>query len=207
MSIKRVATDQEKREFLLKPALDDAIAGENPLSRALERSITVEIEPEDYEALLNRMMRTPVQAHVKELLDDVFLKESMASLLSETQLELKAAKAPTVVMWVEHFPAPPKADGGWLKCKDTHPCMQPWIALYEKYEECVATSRNKLNIRRACQENLPIDIVITKCYDAKGKTSEERKKKLLRFVVFEPLAENQKGFDSYIEFKKENDDK
>ena len=196
---KRVASEIEKREFY-GLVLNDVLVGDNALARRLERDIPVQMEESDIEALLDRMMKTPLQKDVMDLLDDIVFKPSMTSLLSDRQDALKIAKKPTLNVVFKHFPAPSKADGGWLGCKNTHPQMKAWALIYTKYEEyIVSSSRNKYNLRMACEHELPVDIVITKGFDTEGACKELRKKRLLRFVIFEPLAENQKGCDVFTQ--------
>ena len=96
--------------------------------------------------------------------------------------------------------SPSKEEGGWLGASPNHPRIKAWDKLYKKYQDyIICSARNNLSRRAAEDNDLPIDVVITMAYDAKGATKEHREEKLLRFVIFEPLPESQKGLDVFKE--------
>lgn len=190
MAKKRVATQEEKRHLFDTEVLTDYIEkGENALALLLRKPVLIEISPEDRQALLDRMMRTPYHKAIFFMLNDILASDGMTSL-SEDQQALAKQKKPKVRVTFTHFLPPAKLDGGWQRAKPEHERIQAWSAVYRQYEDyIIQSSRNAINMREAIQNELPIDMVVTTTL----------KNKLLRVVIFEPLPENQRGPDIFIE--------
>lgn len=195
---KRLATEEEKKEAL-NETLSEIIDGEHGLSHSLERRLPLTISDEDYETLLTRMMKTPKQIEVFELLQDIIFKPVMANYLSERQKLLQSAVEPVINVAFKHFRAPTLGDGGWEKCKAINPQNKVWAPYFDNYKDYIIESeRNAKNLRLARERNMPIDIVITTAWDEQALKPEDREPQLIRFVIFEPLAENQRGFQGYV---------
>ena len=201
---RRVGTEIEKRDTFFRGVLNEYLDGEShALTRLLGvKRIPIEMEDEDQEALLDRMMRTPTQAGVLDLLNDLIMKTTLASLLSIAQERLQASSMPTLYVSFKHYPAPLPEDGGWARCKDSNPRMKPWAKIFKEYggEEgtIIGSSRNMENLRQAYTQNLPLDVVITHGADLSAPKAEDRQKMLMRFIIFEPVPEDQKGFCIYV---------
>lgn len=200
----RIGTETEKRDIFFRSVLDDHLNGEtHALTRllAVER-IPIAMEEADQEALLDRMMRTPLQSGVLDLLNDLVLKTTLTSLLSAAQEKLQKASQPVLYVSFKHYPAPLPEDGGWARCTDTNPRMKPWAKIFKKYggEEgtIIGSSRNMENLRQAYTHNLPLDVLITHGADEGAPKAEDRKKMLMRFIIFEPFPDDQKGFCIYV---------
>lgn len=188
---KQLATEQEKRDFFNEQVLGTFIDdGQHLLQNRLHRVIPLIMSNEDRQALVDRMMRTPKQEDVYHLLNDMVCKSDM-TVFSEDQIELRDAPEGTPLNVVfKHFLPPSAKDGGWVKAHEGHPKMKAWSETYYKYVEAVnASSRNGENLRHAWVNDLPIDVAIT--------TSTLGKKNLMRFVIYEPYPDNQKGFPMY----------
>jgi len=201
MTNKRIATQDEKKAFF-NVLLDELIEGNgdvNALTRRVGRQIPVVLAKEDGDALFERIMKTPKQIDVKALFDDILCRSDMEDL-SDLEVAFRDAPkklTPKVTVLFKHFTAPPSCVGGWRACADTHPMMEAWAVVFRKYRDYIITSsRNTNNVRFAVTNNLPIDIVITHGH---GYDTKKSKPVLMRVVVFEPLPEDQKGFDLYAE--------
>lgn len=197
MEKKRVATQEEKRHLFDTEVLTDYIEkGENALGLLLEKPVLIDISADDRQALLDRMMRTPYHKAIFFMLNDIVTSDGIKTL-SEDQEELAKQKKPKIRVTFTHFLPPAKIDGGWQRAKPDHERIRKWSLVYKQYEDyIIQSSRNANNMREAIQNELPIDMVVT-------TTTTTRKKKnvniLLRVVIFEPLPENQRGPDIFIE--------
>lgn len=190
MEKKRVATQEEKRLLFDTEVLRDYIEnGENTLALLLGKPVLIDISSEDRQALLDRMMRTPYHKAILFMLNDIVTADGITTL-SGDQEKLAKKKQPRVKVSFTHFMPPSKIDGGWQRAKPEHERIRKWSIVYKQYEDyIIQSSRNAINMREAIQNELPIDMVVTTTL----------KNELLRLVIFEPLPENQRGPDIFIE--------
>lgn len=190
MAKKRVATQEEKRYLFDAEILSDHIdKGENALGVLLKKPVFIDISPNDRQALLDRMMRTPQHKAIMFLLNDMVTADGITTM-SKDQEKMAKRKKPHVKVSFTHFLPPAKIDGGWQRAEAGHERICKWSIMYKRYEEyIIQSSRNANNMREAIQNELPIDMVIT----------TTTKNELLRLVIFEPLPENQRGPDIFLE--------
>lgn len=190
MAKKRVATQEEKRHLFDTEILSDHIdKGENALGVLLKKPVFIDISPDDRQALLDRMMRTPYHKAIMFLLNDMVAADGITTM-SKDQEQLAKRRKPHVKVSFTHFLPPAKIDGGWQRADPEHERIRKWSSVYKQYEELIVeSSRNAINMREAVQNELPIDMVIT----------TTTRNKLLRLVIFEPLPENQRGPDIFLE--------
>lgn len=188
--MKRAATQEEKRYLFDTEVLVSFIErGENALGRLLEKEIPIEISRRDRDALLDRMMRTAHHKAIFFLLNDIVVADGI-TVLSKDQSKLSLAKSPKIKVSFTHFTPPSKAEGGWEHAPLSNPLIKQWSEAYTKYQTYITqSSRNCNNAREATQNDLPIDMVVT----------TTMKGKILRFVIFEPIPDSQRGPDLYLE--------
>jgi hypothetical protein len=190
---KRLATQEEKREYFETVLLADFLQGNHGLSRLLGRTIPVEMDEEDKQCLLDRLMKIPEvdKVMVYHTLNSLVVKSEEIDLVKE-QIQLRDAKTtPTVKVMFKHLIPPTKKDGGW-PCKHlNHPCLKEYYKLFNTYGHfMLAGSRNAQNVAFIWEHDMPFDIAIMR--------SPVGKKKVMRFVVFEAYPEVQIGCNMYI---------
>jgi hypothetical protein len=199
---KRLATQEEKRDFLENVVLADFLQGTHALSRILGRTIPVQMDDEDKQCLLDRLMKIPEndKVMVYHTLNSLVVKTEEIDLV-KNQIRLRDAKTtPTVKVMFKHLIPPTKEEGGW-PCKNAqHPSLREYYKLFNAYGRfMLCGSRNAQNVAFIWEHDMPFDVAIMR--------TPLDKKKVMRFVVFEPYPEVQIGFNMYISpiVKKEKD--
>ena len=190
---KRIATQEEKREYFETVILADFLEGNHALSRLLGRTIPVAMEDEDKQCLLDRLMKIPEKDKVMvyHTLNALVVKTEEIDLVKD-QIKLRDAKTtPTVRVMFKHLIPPTKKEGGW-PCKNTeHPCLKQYYKLFNAYGQFMLSgSRNAQNVAFIWEHDMPFDIAIMR--------SPLGKKKVMRFVVFEAYPEEQIGCNMFI---------
>ncbi len=195
-TMRRVATEEEKREFISE-RVDERLIGEKDstgseaLTLRIGRTVYVTMKEDDKQRLLDRLMKIPDtdKAMVWHTINDLVYKSDTPTLSTkEIELLRNPVKNPTVNVHFKHFTAPSEKEGGWYACSMSQPSMSLWSSFFKKYEPFILCgSRNCQNVKRATEENLPIDVGFMRCGT-----------EVMRFIVFEPYPENQVGFNMYV---------
>lgn len=190
---KRIATQEEKRAFFDEQLLAPFFHGDNPLSKLLGRKILVQMDEEDKQCLLDRLMKIPEleKVMVYHTINMLVCKDEALELVKD-QIALRDTKnTPTVRVMFKHLIPPTKKEGGW-PCKNVnHPLIKEYHTLFNAYKKyMICGSRNSNNLAYIWEHDLPMDVAIMK--------SPLGKKKVMRFIIFEPYPEVQQGFNMYI---------
>ncbi len=211
----RESTEEEKREFLSGVVLPPYLEGTNRLAFILEKEkIPIVMADEDREEFLNRMMRIPTKEEVKQFMDTVIGRnislvqyEDERLKLSDHEVCIKEKKNAKISVVFKHLLPPTKEEGGWEKADVKNDRLVAWSTVYTKYyKHIMENEANARHSREAVYNNLPIDVAITTSdalVEAKKKEAairrieyskeEQELDRLLRFIIFTPYPENQRG--------------
>ena len=166
------ATQAQKR-VICRDLMSGYLRGQNLLNVKLERLIPLEMKKGHREALLNRICQEKSADAIDEMTGRL-ITSLTAKGLCKLEVEMKADPEAVIQLRFHHF----AYVGGAVA-----PYGRQWSDFYEKWGDYILMGElSRLNLQRALQENLPIDVSYATYKD-----------EMLRFSVLEPFPATQEG--------------
>ncbi len=177
--------NETKRE-MLSEQITDCLNGDNLLGTKLNKKVSVKMSVPMRALWLDRLMKEPTGSYVNRCMMTMFAQPTVTSLWP-LEMQIKEERHPELELFFYHFTFPYEGDEKWENFK-----LQHKLLLFQG-------QANNENIKNSYLQKMPLDVGFL-TYTFKEKNKQTKRTEFMRFIVYEPLAENTKGAVLQVSF-------